>query len=133
MELHGYSLLYPLTDDAGRAIAEARIRSAKELGPEAILPDFASTRYLYIGMVLGSSGSDARQGIKAQLGAELMRRIKGGPVGLVFARPATPAGKKLMLAHGFTPIRDRGDIWMVSGASLLRTIGSAASSRNGGP
>lgn len=123
LELHGYFLLYPLTDDAGRAIAEARIRSANELGPEAMLPDFASARYLYIGMVLGSPGSNVRRRIKVQLGAELMRRIKEGPVDLVFARPATPAGRRLMLAHGFAPIRDRRNIWIVSGKSLLRTIG----------
>jgi hypothetical protein len=97
LELCGYSLLYPLTDDAGRAIAEARIHSAKELGYEAMLPDFAAAKHLYIGMVLGSPRGDARRRIKAQLRAGLMRRIKEGAVNLVFARPASPAGQKLML------------------------------------
>jgi hypothetical protein len=120
LELCGYSLLYPLTDEAGRAIAEARIHSTKELDPEAMLPDFAGAKHLYIGMVLGSPGGDARRRIKAQLRAELMRRIKEGAVNLVFARPASQAGQKLMLTHGFTPIKDERDIWMVAGASLLR-------------
>jgi hypothetical protein len=106
-----------------RVCPEARIHSAKELGPEAILPDFAAANHLYIGMVLGSPGGDSRRQIKAQLRAELRCRINEGAVNLVFARPASPAGQKLMLTHGFTPIKDERDIWMVAGASLLRSIG----------
>jgi hypothetical protein len=122
-ELCGYSLLYPLTEAVGAAIAAGQIRAGKELGPESLLPEFARARYLYIAMLLGTD-ADARAHAKADLREELGRRIGAGQVESVFARPATASGLRLLRARGFVPIAEERDIWSLSSPRFDRALGA---------
>jgi hypothetical protein len=119
-EIRGYSVLYPLADEAGAAIAAGQIRSGKELGVEALLPDFEGTGYLYIGMLLATPDPTARSYAKSYLREELARRLANGRVEFVYGRPATPSGLRLLRGYGFTAIAAEGDIWSVSGEQLMR-------------
>jgi hypothetical protein len=121
-ELRGYWLLYPITDEAGGAIAEGRIRHGKELGVGTLLPDFGDAKYLYIGMLLGTPDLTARSHAKAYLREELARRIADGKVELVYGRPANPSGLRLLRDYGFAAIADERDIWSVSGERLMRNV-----------
>lgn len=120
-ELRGYSILYPLTDEAGEAIVQGRICSGSEIEPESLLPTFAGAKHLYIGMLLGTADIEARVHAKLFLRQELARRISEGTVESVFARPATAAGKKLMRSHDFTQIADEQGIWSIPGEQLMKS------------
>jgi hypothetical protein len=123
-ELCGYSLLYPLSDEAGVAIARGEIRSGREIRLEALLPTFSGARFLYIAMLFGIRDADVRSHVKTRLRDELARRIRGGEVEWLYGRPASPSGLGLLKGHGFTAIGNESDIWSVSSERLMRHLGS---------
>jgi hypothetical protein len=122
LELCGYSLLYPLSDAAGVAISNAQIHSGRELALETLLSAFTDAKYLYVGMLLGARDRAARSHAKVCVRHELARRLDEGKVKSIFARPATPSGRRLLDAYGFLPVAKAEDIWAVSTAQLKRNI-----------
>ena len=128
-----YSLLYPLTAETGEAFAEGTIRTVKELPPEALSPDFSGARYLYVGMLLGIPQAPARSLAKELLGEELARRIASARIELIFARPATDAGLRLLRAFGFSPVADAREVWAVPGDRLAERLPAPAINRTDQP
>jgi hypothetical protein len=122
-EIRGYSLLYPLTEEAGAAIAAGQIRSGKELTVEALMPDFENAQYLYIGMLFATPDTTARSYAKSYLREELARQLAHGKMKFVFGRPATPSGLRLLRDYGFGAIAAEGDIWSISGKRLTDRFG----------
>jgi hypothetical protein len=120
-KLCGYTLLYPLCEEAGADICAKRIRSGAEIEDGALLKAFEGARYLYIGMIFGS-GRHARGHVTAMLRSQLIHELNGGRVERVFGRPATERGKELLQEYGFQAIGDEKDIWSTSGSELLAQL-----------
>lgn len=117
----GYMLLYPLKHRIGELVEEGAIRSEAELGPDPLLADFDSARFVYVAMVYGSD-RHARWQVKESLRAAMTEVLASGRVERVFARPGTAFGESLMQEYGFTPIADRRGVWSVEGARLRRRL-----------
>jgi hypothetical protein len=128
-ELCGYSLLYPLTDEAGVAIARGEIRSGRDLCLEALMPTFSGARFLYIAMLFGTRDADVRSHVKTRLRDELVQRIRGGRVEWLYGRPASPPGLGLLKNHGFTAIGNGSKIWSVSSERIMRHLGPKVGDR----
>lgn len=113
----GYLLLYPLTEQTGRAILGQKIRSESEFGQGPLQQGWERASHLYIAMVHGTD-RHARSFVKDRLRTELLRILRSTEIEWVFARPGTPNGLQLMQAYGFAPIGDPQGVWSTRGSQL---------------
>lgn len=121
-DICGYTLLYPLTEDAAARILREEVRAGSEIPGTCFCPDVESASCLYIGMILGTD-REARAHVKGVLKTELVYMLSSSPnIRHVFGRPATPQGRQLLERYHFIPVADEDDIWMARAPELQHRL-----------
>ena len=116
-EILAYFWIFPLNADATARIKNSEILNAKDLRPED-LTTFGEETSLYLAMIAGR-GRKAKGAILQEFFRKLSS-IKSQNQRLLyfFARKATKDGERLMLQHGFRPIKKPSEISKVSREDL---------------
>lgn len=111
-QICGYLMLYPLTANASRRIQHGTLRSGTDLMPADMCLSFTRARALYIGMIVGE-GRMTRAFVLDMLRRTLLDlRNRSHPI-VVFGKPATQDGARLLRKFGFKPISGNEGIFSI--------------------
>lgn len=119
----GYYTIYPITAGTRTKILSGQITSGKQFGLTQISTSFSSCTAIYISMIYGSSLLSKACVLWTLKNDLNTTRRTNKNLDLLFARPATSAGLRLLRKYGFEPINDERGIWSrsFSGKMLLLT------------
>lgn len=107
--LMGFFILYPLKSAAIRRLLSGRIPRASALKPADIHRSFRSASGIYVAMVGGTAGH-AKGFTLAELLQTLATLQQHGKLKMVFSRPASQPGARVMSKYGFQRLPEPSEI-----------------------
>lgn len=110
----GYYTIYPITAETRTKILSEQIISGKQFAQTQISTSFSSCTAIYISMIYGSSLLSKACVLWTLKNDLNTTRRTNKNLDLLFARPATSAGLRLLRKYGFEPINDERGIWLRS-------------------
>lgn len=114
----GYTIIYPLTANGVEQIENGTLRTVKDLRAQQIARTPGETAGLYVSMVCGH-GRTARATALAVLRSQIRAALaENSGIGVVFARPATKEGLRLLRKFEFNPLAGDDSIWAARGRGL---------------
>ncbi|MEL6956400.1 MAG: hypothetical protein AAFO88_07135 [Pseudomonadota bacterium] len=107
----GYTILYPLSKPFSSSILSGERVGIKNLPVSDIAETIDEAGGLYVSMIYGSTLASKAAAIALLRGQIRRALLQNRDIKLVFGRPATSHGLRLLRQYGFSPLTAEENIW----------------------